>query len=177
MKQSKSKKKWRVAEIELRYTPKVKYSERPKIKTSKDAYIIFMQTWDKEKINLLEQFKVILVNKGSRALGVSLICSGGISQTVADAKLIFGAALKGGASGVIVGHNHPSGRLGVSKSDLEITTKLEAIGKLLDLPLLDHLIVTSEQYLSFAEEGLLGRDSTSSQDSHTIPNEQKKELA
>lgn len=155
MKRSNSKKKWRVAEIELRYISNVRNSQRPRIESSEDAYRIFLQTWDKKKINLLEQFKVMLVNKACKVLGISGISSGGISQTIADAKLIFAAALKGGASGLIVAHNHPSGSLNASRADIKLTKKLQEIGKLLDLPLLDHIIVTSEHYLSFADEGLL----------------------
>lgn len=152
MKTSKPIRKWQVAEIELRYN--ITNPQRPKIKTSKDAYKIFLQTWDMQKINLLEQFKVMLVNRASKAMGVSHISSGGISQTTVDARLIFAVALKGGASGVIVAHNHPSGNLSVSRADVALTKKIEKMGKLLDLPLVDHIIVTNEHYLSFADEGL-----------------------
>lgn len=166
-----------MAEIKLRYTTNIRNSQRPKIKSSKGAYELFLRTWNKKKINLLEQFKVMLINRAFKVLGVLHISSGGISQTIADAKLVYAAALKGGASGLIVAHNHPSGSLNISKADIELTRKLEIIGKHLDLPLIDHIIVTSEKYLSFADEGLLGEDQSAKGNAQTVPNEQKKELA
>ncbi len=83
------------------------------------------------------------------------VSTGGISGTVADPKLIFVAALKAGASGMIVSHNHPSGNLTPSQADMELTRKLKEGGKLLEIQLLDHIIMTSESYYSFADEGLL----------------------
>lgn len=73
--------------------------------------------------------------------------------TVVDAKLVFGAALKGFAQSVILIHNHPSGNLVPSEQDKRLTANLFKIGKALDLTILDHLIVTADGYYSFADEG------------------------
>lgn len=145
----------RVAEVELVYKTKVKASERPKITSSKDSYNLLLQCWDMDKIELQEQFKVMLLNRSNKVLGVYEVSSGGITGTVADPKLIFMAALKASACGIIISHNHPSGNLKPSRPDEELTKKIREAGRLLDIQVLDHIIITSEGYYSFADEGLL----------------------
>ena len=76
-------------------------------------------------------------------------------MTVADPKVIFVAALKSCSSSIILAHNHPSGNLKPSEADLQLTRKIKEAGKLLDIQVLDHLIISSEGYLSFADEGIL----------------------
>ncbi len=83
------------------------------------------------------------------------ITTGGISGTVADPKVIFAAALKSTASGIILSHNHPSGSLRPSQADINLTRKLKSAGELLDIAVLDHMILTSESYFSFADEGVI----------------------
>jgi DNA repair protein RadC len=146
---------YQVAEITLSYKTKVKPSERPKISSSRDAYEILLQYWDKDKLELQEQFKVLFVNRAHKVLGQYELSTGGVSGTIADPKLIFVAALKACASGFIVCHNHPSGNLTASQSDIDLTRKLKEAGKFLEIQLLDHIIITTEKYMSFADEGLL----------------------
>ena len=145
----------RVAEVELVYKTKIKASERPKITSSKDSYNLLLQCWDMAKIELQEQFKVMLLNRSNKVLGIFEVSSGGITGTVADPKLIFMAALKASACGIIISHNHPSGNLKPSRPDEELTRKIKEAGRLLDIQVLDHVIVTSEGYYSFADEGLI----------------------
>jgi RadC-like JAB domain len=95
-----------IAEVELIYKSKVKASERPKINHSKDAYIIFKNNWDENKIELQEQFKVMLLNKANKVLGIYAVSTGGMTGTVADPKLIFVAVLKAGACSIMLVHNH-----------------------------------------------------------------------
>ena len=83
------------------------------------------------------------------------ICSGGVSGTVADPKIIFKAALDKLASGVLLVHNHPSGNLKPSHQDIQLTKKLVESGRVLEIPVLDHVIFTDESYYSFADEGLI----------------------
>ncbi len=144
-----------VAEIELVYKSKVKPSERPRITSTKEAYQILLQTWDANKIEFVEQFKVILMNRAHRVLGIYELSSGGIAGTVADPKLVFMAALKSNACCLILSHNHPSGNLKPSHADEGLTRKISEAGKFLDIQVIDHIIVTSEGYYSFADEGLL----------------------
>lgn len=146
---------FQVAEINVTYRPKFKASERPKIGSSKDVYNILFENWDMNKMELLEQFKILLLNRANKVLGIYEVSSGGIAGTVADPKLIFSAALKGCASSIILSHNHPSGNLKPSQADISLTQKLIAAGSFLDIAVLDHVIVSSEGYLSFADEGFL----------------------
>ncbi|WP_409415748.1 JAB domain-containing protein [Flavobacterium sp. PS2] len=144
-----------VSEIELIYKTKVKNSERPQIKSSKDAYKLALSAWDYNKIELFEQFKVLLMNQAQKGLGIYEISSGGITGTIVDLRLIFSAALKANATSLIMIHNHPSGNLTASEADKQITRKVKEAGRLLDITLLDSLIITSESYYSFADEGAL----------------------
>lgn len=147
--------RYQVAEIQLVYKSNVKPSERPKISTSRDARDVLMGTWDVTKLELLEQFKVMLTNRANKVLGIFELSTGGVSGTVADPRLIFAAAIKGVASGIILAHNHPSGNLQPSQADINLTRKIKEAGRLLEIQLLDHIILTSEGYFSFADEGLL----------------------
>lgn len=146
-------KTFKVAEVEISYRPDYKVSERPQISSSDDAYQILIQQWNLGKIELLEEFKILLLNRRNRVLGIVDISQGGLSGTVADPKVIFAAALKCCASGIILAHNHPSGELDPSSEDIAITNKLKAGALLLDLKIFDHLIITRDNFYSFADEG------------------------
>ena len=145
----------KVSEVELIYKSKVKASQRPQLKSVVDVYEFLLQNWDQNRIELVEQFKVILLNRNHRVLGIYALSTGGVSGTVVDPKLIFTAALKLNASSLIIAHNHPSGNQQPSETDKRITQKIKEGGALLDIQLLDHIIVTTEDYFSFANEGLL----------------------
>lgn len=144
---------YKVAEIELIYKTRVKASQRPKVSSSKEVYQILLQSWDENKIEFVEQFKILLLNRGGRILGIYEVSSGGVSGTVADPKLIFSAALKANASSLILSHNHPSGNTRPSDADRQLTRRIKMAGELLDISVLDHIIVTTEGYCSFADEG------------------------
>jgi DNA repair protein RadC len=85
--------------------------------------IICWSVWDKNRLELQEQFKVILLNKNHRVLGVYETCTGSTWQPIVDPKLIFAAALKAHTSAINLAHNHPSGELNPSKEDIAITAK------------------------------------------------------
>lgn len=144
-----------VAEIQLSYQPSIKPSERPKVTSADEAYTIFIKYWNQDIINLSEQFYLLLVNNAGRVLGIVELFNGGISSTVVDLKMVFGIALKAGASAIIIAHNHPSGNLTPSEADITITKKIYDASKLLELNFHDHLIITIEGYFSFANEGLI----------------------
>ena len=144
-----------VAEIQVSYNPQVKISTLPKLHNSQDVYKLFIDTWDKSKIDYVEQFKALLLNRANRVLGICLLSSGSTTGTVADPKQVFSVALKANACSIVIAHNHPSGNLNPSKSDEEITSRMKLAGALLDIKVIDHLIVTSEGYYSFADEGTI----------------------
>lgn len=150
-----TQKTFKVAEVEISYKPDYKVSERPQISSSNDAYQILIQQWNMDKIQLLEEFKILLVNRRNRVLGMVDISQGGLSGTVADPKVIFAGALKSCASGIILAHNHPSGELDPSREDIALTNKIKAGAELLDLKVLDHLIISIDSYYSFADEGMM----------------------
>ncbi|MEX6690026.1 JAB domain-containing protein [Danxiaibacter flavus] len=155
MEQSSFKSLNKVAEVEIRYRNKTRVSERPIIHNSKDAYQILLANWNKDKIEYVEEFKILLLNFTNAVLGISHISSGSGRATIADPKIIFTTALKANASAIILSHCHPSGCLKPSPEDLNLTTKLVECGKLLDIKVLDHLIVTADGYLSICDEGLM----------------------
>jgi DNA repair protein RadC len=145
---------FKVAEVELIY--KSNYSPyRPKIGSTADAYEILRSTWDMNKIELVEQFKIILMDHSTSCLGVAEISTGGIAYCVADPKIVFATALKARATRIILAHNHPTGNLMESAADIAITNRLCTAGQLLDIQVTDHLIVCANGYRSFADEGLI----------------------
>ena len=144
-----------VAEIEISYKPTVKPSQRPKIEQADDAYRILIDTWDRGKIELVEQFKVMLLNRAKRVLGICTLTTGSVTGTIADPKQVFAVALKANAAEIIIAHNHPSGNLSPSKADYQLTYKMKTVGDYLELRVVDHIIVTTEGYYSFAQEGTI----------------------
>lgn len=144
-----------VAEIELHYRSKVKRADQFKITCSGDAAGLLKRFWDPSKIDFVEQFKVLLVNRANRAIGLLNVSTGTTVATVVDMKLIFVAAMKSNASGIIIAHNHPSGNLSPSETDTILTRKVKEAGKILEIQVLDHIIITSEGHYSFADEGSL----------------------
>ena len=143
-----------VAEIEISYRPAI--SNKPIIKSSLDAYNVVAPFFPSNTIALQEKFVAMYLNRANRVLGVYELSNGGISGTVVDIRLLLSVALKTAASGIILCHNHPSGNLQPSAQDKEITQKIIVASKLLDISILDHLIVTSENtFYSFADEGII----------------------
>lgn len=145
----------KVCEVEVSYRPKFKAQDRPKINTSNDVYRIFIEVWNKDKIQLQEEFKVMLLNRNNRVLGIADISKGGVSGTFVDPKIVFAIALKGNACSIVLAHNHPSGNLRMSDADIRLTNQLKQAGVILDLPVHDHLIITEDGYYSFADEGMM----------------------
>lgn len=143
-----------LAEISINYKPNIKLSELPKIVTSKDADAQFRALWS-DKLQHVEEMYMMLLNRANKVLGYSKISTGGISGTVVDLKIVFQTALKSNASSIILSHNHPSGNLKPSEADIRITKNVREAGKIMDIVLLDHLIITEEGYYSFADEGAL----------------------
>lgn len=102
-----------------------------------------------------EEFWLVLLRRSNSVMAEVMVSKGGLTGTVADPKLIFSKALAMRAAGIIAVHNHPSGNVRPSRSDRELTKNLQWAGKMLDCPLLDHLIVSRNRYFSFADEGEL----------------------
>lgn len=144
-----------VAEIAVSYHPHFKASERPKITSSLVCYEILRHNWNNNTIEYKEEFNILLLNRANNVLGIHQISTGGQAGTVVDPKMIFSVALKAGAASIILSHNHPSGNLMPSQQDQTLTKRLVECGKLLDINILDHMIVTKNGYFSFVDEGLM----------------------
>jgi DNA repair protein RadC len=125
---------------------------REKITTSRDVYDSL-----KGKIADLphEEFWLIILNRANAIVKKELISRGGVTGTVVDTKLIFKAALEHYASSIVICHNHPSGNLKPSEADIKITKSIKEAGKIMEIPLIDHLIITENGYYSFADEGVI----------------------
>ncbi|MDB2385676.1 JAB domain-containing protein [Polaribacter sp.] len=142
-----------ISEINVSYSNT--NNKRQKIKDSQTSYDVLINSWNKATIELQEEFKVLLLNRNNEVLGIYPLSKGGVSGTFVDVKLVFSVALKCNASSIIVGHNHPSGNLKPSEADKGLTKKLRVAGNYLDIKLLDHIIVTKNDYYSFADNGIL----------------------
>lgn len=125
--------------------------KKRKITHSSDVYEE-MQPYLADKTH--EEFWILLLSRSNKVLRPIQVSIGGMSGTIADPKVIFKHALENSASSLILVHNHPSGNLNPSQADKDLTRQLQQGGKLLDIPILDHLIFTDRGYFSFADEGL-----------------------
>lgn len=127
-------------------------SELPRISCSKDVADIFQPILG----DLLhEEFWVIFLNRSNKVIGRMKLSQGGVSGTVTDVRMVMKKAIECLASGIIVCHNHPSGNLNPSESDSKITLRIKEAGNLMDIQLLDHLIITDQDYYSFADNGMI----------------------
>lgn len=102
-----------------------------------------------------EEFWVLYLNNSNKVIYKSQISKGGITGTIVDIRIVFKSALEHHATSIILTHNHPSGKLTASEADKQITQKIKLAGQQLDIPILDHIIITENNYLSFADEGIL----------------------
>ncbi len=127
-------------------------TKRDKITTSKDAFDVFQPLLGDLHH---EEFWILFLNRANMIIGKQQISFGGMAGTVADPKIIFKAALDSKASSIILCHNHPSGNVKPSEADIRLTKNLVEAGKVLEISVLDHLIVTQNSFYSFADEGMM----------------------
>lgn len=125
---------------------------KPQIQSSNDAFNIIVGVLSDLGH---EEFWVILLDRANKVIEKRNISKGGVSGTVADAKMIFKPAIERLASSIILCHNHPSGNMKASNADINLTKKMVEAGKNLDISVLDHLIIGNNVYYSLADEGLM----------------------
>ena len=145
---------YNLSEIQIRYNPKIPALEKPRVTSSDDAYKQFLLLFDMDQINIKEEAAVLYLNRGNRVIGGYKLSTGGITGTVVDIRIILGIALKCLSPNIIIAHTHPSGELNPSTKDKEFTERLKLAAELMEIRLLDHLIVTMDNYLSFVDGGL-----------------------
>jgi len=114
-----------VAEVELRYRTNVHPDNRAQIKSSQDAYRILFDSWNKNTIEHIEEFKLLLMNRANRVLGMVSLSKGSTSGSIVDIKVILQYAIKANASSIILAHNHPSGNPEPSDVDRKITSRIK----------------------------------------------------
>lgn len=142
-----------VAEIKISYSNT--NAEKVKISNSQIMFEVFISNWDLDIVEYQEEVKVVFLNRANIVIGIYALSKGGISGTVIDTRIILGIALKCNASYIILAHNHPSGNLNPSESDKTLTQRLKRACEIMEIPLLDHLIITKQGYFSFSDDGLL----------------------
>lgn len=122
------------------------------VKNSNDIVEVLRNIFNADTIQWTEEFIIVCLNRSHKIIGTCKVGMGGFSGVVCDPKVIMTIALQSAASSLILAHNHPSGSLKPSEADRTMTNKIKQACKLFDISLLDHIILTSESYYSFAEE-------------------------
>lgn len=140
--------------VKIVYSKTQKPHERVIIGTSADAYKVFKDIWSNQ-IDTREEMLILLLDRSNSILGYHFLSMGGITGTVADIRLLFSVALNSLATSIIMCHNHPSGNLKPSDADIKLTQKVRDTGKIMDIALLDHLIITNNNYISMADDGYI----------------------
>jgi DNA repair protein RadC len=142
---------------EIKVLYKANLTDEPLITSSNEAQLSLRKIFNKMKdqLSLKEYSYILLMNRANKIIGYYRLSEGGITGTVVDVRLAFSVALKCLASSIILCHNHPSGQLKPSEADISLTKKFIEAGKLLDIAVLDHIIITEQGYYSLADDGLI----------------------
>ena len=145
-----------IQEMEVVYLPTKMQIDKEAILSSNEAYKLLKNLFNPNTISYQEECLVLYLNHASKLLGAQKLSKGGINSTVVDIRIILATALKSLSTGIILAHNHPSGKLVPSEADKRLTKQLNDACDLMDIKLIDHLIIgPKEGYYSFANEGLL----------------------
>lgn len=146
-------KAFKVGEVKLTYARTEEY--RGQIRSSSSVSEFLRKLYADDVIEHHEEFWVLFLNRAHKIIGFQQLSVGGLSGCVVDVRHLFQAALLTNASSIIVCHNHPSGNLTPSEQDIKVTKQIKDCGKIMDIQLLDHVIITEDSYYSFADEGLI----------------------
>lgn len=124
----------------------------PKISCSKDAYEIFQPIIGDIPH---EEFWVLYLNNNNKVIEKQMVSKGGLTATVVDLRIVFKKSLELLCTAMVLGHNHPSGKIQPSNADKQLTDKIKNGAATLDIKVLDHLIITQKAYFSFADNGII----------------------
>lgn len=144
-----------IAEVKVSYKNPVKAKDRVQIKSSRDAYNALIEMYDADEIDYIESSYILLLNHANHVIGKRLLSTGGRSACIIDTAVVAQISLSKNAHAIILSHNHPSGNLDASQQDIDITRRVKNALDLFDIKVLDHIIVTSDGYMSMADEGLM----------------------
>ncbi len=146
----------KVNEIKISYTEKNTTSIIDSITNSFKVAQLLFEDWDSDTIGLQESFKVVLLNNSNNVKGIYQISQGGITSTIVDLRILFAVVLKSLSVGIILVHNHPSGKLIPSEADKRLTEKIKKAADFFNIKVLDHLIIAPNgEYYSFTDNGLI----------------------
>jgi len=143
-----------VNEIEVIYKPRLDITPLQKITSAENIVSFFRDVWA-DDIEFRERFYVLYLNKQNKILGYYLLSIGSSCATVVETKMVFQPAINLHACSIVLAHNHPSGNRNPSNADLKLTSTIVNAGKILDVPVLDHIILTVDNFYSFVENNCL----------------------
>ena len=139
------------AELKLTYSIKVKPSDRVQAKSNYDMVAFLRKIWTPDTMNVHEEFVLVAMDNRLGIIGHSLIAIGGYDSCVVDVRKIMATLLLSRATSFVLAHNHPSGNVNPSGSDLKTTTQIHDAARIMQIRLIDHVILTEDGYYSFAE--------------------------
>lgn len=142
-----------VSEISVSYSRT--YKRKIKVTGADSAHKTLRKMWDTNLLNIQEQFCVLFLNNSNEVVGFRCLSSGTLTASLVDFKILFGLACKSLSSAIIIAHNHPSGKLQPSQGDINVTKKIKEAGNMLDIKLLDHIILTQNDYFSLNDNNLI----------------------
>ena len=142
---------WRFRDSSSLY-PEVPTGEKAYIRGPKDVYDRFRSLFD---CHVRERFVVLWLNTKNRVMGFEVVSEGTLNSSLVHPREVFRGAIVATCASIVVVHNHPSGNTEPSKEDIEITKQLVEAGKVLGIPVLDHVIHAENTYTSLAERGLI----------------------
>ena len=145
-----------IQEMEVVYLPTKLQIDKEAILSSNEAYKLLKNLFNPNTISYQEECLVLYLNHASKLLGAQKLSKGGINSTIVDIRIILATALKSLSTGIILAHNHPSGKLVPSEADKRLTKQLNEACKLMDIKLVDHIIIAPQiGYYSFLDDGLM----------------------
>jgi DNA repair protein RadC len=145
----------KMSEIKAVYRSRTKSKERTQILEARTAVDYLREVWNKDTLELTEDFLMVCLNTAHQAIGWVRISSGGFDSARVDLRVVFSLALQAGAAALIFAHNHPSGLVEPSEEDKRLTRRLKEAGGLLGIQVLDHIILGKDAFFSFAENVLI----------------------
>lgn len=140
--------------IEIHYVRPL-FESMEHITRASDAVVLVRRVSNKKQLDLKEFFWVILLTQASRVLSIVQVSSGTVHRVPVNLREIIQLALLKNASALIIMHNHPSGSLSFSASDIQLTKRLQRMCELFDVSVIDHIVISSEGYHSMADERLI----------------------
>ncbi len=147
--------KFSLPQLKLTVENPFPHIDRITVQSSQSAHDIFHDIWEPDTMDLYESVNILFLTRSMKILGYNRHSFGGIDTSVFDPRIILTTALLSGSTAILVAHNHPSGNPKPSLADERLTKQLKEACALMNITLVDHLIITTDSYYSFKDEGAL----------------------